>query len=269
MTGVSQLDIVLRKVIANMPTITAVMSLIAVVLLSDGRSLAEFDSGRELKPSPAGARFVKTLQVGKKVTIVSMGTSLTGGTWRWPDVMMSDWLNKDFPGQVKFYNEGVGASSTAVGPAGNKRLSGLGKLPSVIAHNPDVVFIEFGTNDAYLPYKTSVGQAKKNLTTIVDGILAANPNAEVILMTMNSCRDKPGNDSAAGARPELAAYFQIYRDVAKQRNLLLVDAYPAWLKIMIKEPRRFDRLVPDGIHPHAEGYREVLLPLLKETLASK
>ena len=197
-----------------------------------------------------------------------MGTSLTGGTWRWPDVMMNNWLNKDFPHQVTFFNEGMGASSTAVGPGGNKALSGLGRLPAVIAHKPDVVFIEFATNDAYVPYKTSPAQAKANLTTIIDGILAANPHTEIILLTMNSCKDKSGG-TAATDRPRLAEYFQVDRDLARARHLLLVDDYPNWLRIMTKEPNRFDRLVPDGIHPRAEGNRTVLLPALKAALMPK
>ena len=215
---------------------------------------------------PTGARFVRDLQAGKKVVIVTMGTSLTGGTWRWPDVMMNDWLNKDFPGQATLFNEGVGASSTAVGPAGNQKLSGLGKLSDVLARKPDVIFIEFGTNDAYVPYKTSLAESKRNLNKIIDAIQAADPKTEIVLQTMNSCKDKPGVGLHATNRPQIAAYFQLYRDVARERNLLLVDHYPNWLKIMTTEPDRFDQLVPDRIHPQAEGYRTVLLPQLKAKL---
>jgi len=121
------------------------------------------------------AKFVESLRAGKKLTIVTMGTSLTGGTWRWPDVMMKDWLDKDFPGQVTLFNEAVGASASSVGPGNNPALSGLGKLPAVIAHKPDLVFIEFAVNDAYIPYKISLADSKKNLNTIIDKILESNP----------------------------------------------------------------------------------------------
>jgi acyl-CoA thioesterase I len=210
-----------------------------------------------------GARFVQDLKAGKKVIIVTMGTSLSNA---WPGVMMGDWLTPDFPGQVTFFSECVGASSTAMGPGGDRSLSGLGKLPTAIAHRPDVVFIEFGTNDAYLPYNISLEESKKNLNTIIDGILAANPNTEIILQTMNSCLDQAVGDKHASLRPRLAEYFQVHRNVAKERNLLLVDHYPNWLKLMTEDPARFDRLVPDRVHPEAEGYREVLLPTLKATL---
>ncbi len=216
--------------------------------------------------SASGARFIQALRAGKKVTIVTMGTSLTGGAWRWPDVMMNDWLNRDWPGQVTLFNEGVGASASSVGFNGDVTTSGLGKLGAVMAHRPDVVIIEFATNDAFLPYKISLADSRKNLHAIIDAILAANPKTEIILQTMNSCLDHPGGGKHASDRPQIAEYFEGYRQVARQRGLLLVDHYPNWLKIMTNDPALFDQLVPDRIHPQAEGYRRVLLPALKAAL---
>lgn len=213
------------------------------------------------------AAFVQSLKKGNKVTIVTMGTSLTGGTYRWPDIMMQDWLDKDFPSQVTLFNEGVGASSSSVGPGGNNQLSGLGRLPIVVAHKPDVVFIEFGINDAYLPYKISLSESRKNLEMIIDTILKANPKAEIILATMNSCKDDPKSDvKVSSDRPDLALYYQGYRDVAKAHNLLLIDYYPAWVKLMKAHPYQFHQFLPDGIHPTLEAYRSILLPILRKTL---
>lgn len=229
--------------------------------------------GPSLKPSdptagawlarPAGARFIHALRSGRKVTIVTMGTSLSG---LWPGVMLDDWLNKEWPGQVTLFNEAVGASASSTGFNGDQATSGLGKLDAVIAHKPDVVFIEFATNDAFLPYKISLEDSKKNLHTMIDRILAANPATEIIVQTMSSCLDHPSAGRHASDRPDVAAYFQGYREVAKARGLLLVDHYPNWLKIMTNDPALFDRLVPDRIHPQAQGYRQVLLPELKATL---
>jgi lysophospholipase L1-like esterase len=224
-------------------------------------------AGTWLAPAK-GARFIEALRAGKKVTLATMGTSLTGGTWRWPDVMMNDWLNKEWPGQATLFNEGVGASASSMGFNGDMTTSGLGKLGAVVAHKPDAVFIEFGTNDAFLPYRISLEDSKRNLNTMIDRILAANPATEVILQTMNSCMDQPQPDGGRHAtdRPQVAAYFEGYREVAKARGLLLVDHYRNWLKIMTDDQPRFDRLVPDRIHPQAEGYQQVLLPELKVAL---
>ena len=217
---------------------------------------------------PPPAAFIQRLQAGEKITIVTMGTSLTGGQWRWPDVMMVGWLDRDYTGRVALFNEGVGASASSVGPGNNAALSGLGKLPAVLAHKPDVVFIEFSINDAYLPYKITLEDSKKNLNTIIDRILAANPKTEIILQTMNAVKDKPehGADGAATQRPKLAEYVEGYREVAKVRGLRLVNHYPHWQKLMQENPTEFDRLVPDGVHPQGEGYWNVLLPELKHEL---
>ena len=221
-------------------------------------------AGTWLAPAK-GARVVAALRAGKKVTIVTMGTSLTG---LWPGVMVNDWLNREWPGQVTLCNEGMGASASShLGFSGNPQAnSGLGKLDAVIAHKPDVVFIEFGVNDAFLPYKISLQESKKNLNTMVDRILAANPATEIILQTMNSVMDHATLGVHATDRPQVAAYYQGYREVAKARGLLLVDHYPNWLKIMTDDLPLFDRLVPDRIHPQVPGLQQVLLPELKATL---
>jgi len=223
-------------------------------------------SDSKVQDLTGGAQFIKTLKSGKKITIVTMGTSLTGGTWRWPDMMMNDWLNITYPAQVTCFNEGVGASASSVGPGNNTLISGVGKLPAIMEHHPDVVFIEFATNDAFLPYNISLQQAKQNLNFFIDHIRIANPETEIILQTMNPVLDKDGVDASATKRPMLAEYNKIYRDVAKVCGLLLVDNYQNWNRLLQNNPVHFNELVPDGVHPHLEGYKEIVLPELKKVL---
>ena len=44
------------------------------------------------------------------------------------------------------------------------------KLAAVIAHNRDVVFIEFATNDAFLPYQISLEDSNQNLNATIDAL---------------------------------------------------------------------------------------------------
>jgi len=136
----------------------------------------------------------------------------------------------------------------------------------MLAHKPDVVFIEFAINDAYLPYGISREDSKKNLNTLIDRILADNPKTEIILQTMNS--PEHGADPTASQRPRLTDYVEGYRQVAKQRNLRLVDHFPHWLKLMQDTPDEFDKLVPDGARLRAEGYARILIPELKRVLGA-
>ncbi len=204
------------------------------------------------------ARFIGRLQAGDKAAIATLGTSLTGGQWRWPDVMM-EWLNRDFPGQVTLHNLGVGASASSHPPG----RSGLDMAKKAATLSPDVVFIEFAVNDAYLPYQISVAASKSNLVAMIELLSAARPEVEIILQTMNVCLDHPNTGPHASQRPRLADYCEGYREVARERGLRLVDHYPDWARLAAEDPARFDRLVPDRIHPQLQGYRELLLPTLK------
>ncbi len=234
------------------------LHLVCLTLLT--ASIAAADEPKAIETPVKPARFVENLAAGKKQVVVTMGTSLTeGGAWV-PQLAAA--LDKKFPKLATVKNLGRGASSTAV-PAGR---CGLDMVKAVVAAKPDAVFIEFGMNDCFLPYKITPDQARDNLNSIIDTILKANPNTEVILQTMNSCKDKPGSGPHATDRPKLAEYYQIYRDVAAKRNLLLIDHYPHWLIIMNDTPEKFDELVPDRIHPNAKGAETVILPTIRKSI---
>ena len=220
------------------------------------------------------ARFIDSLKAGKPVTIVTMGTSLTAGPWT--GVMAEEWLKKDFTGTVTLHNLGAAASASksTAGMYRSKRYvyghCGLDRMPDALKLKPDGVFIEFTTNDAFLPYGITVAESKACLNTMVDQFRAVNPQVEIIVQTMNSCKDQPGKGvKPAASRPQLEKYVEGYRDVAKARGLLLVDNYPHWSKLMNGDASKYDRLVPDGIHPNADGYREIQLPELKRVLTDK
>lgn len=209
------------------------------------------------------AGFVNKLEKGEHIKIAALGTSLTGGKWRWFDVL-KEWLDEEYPGQVLYRNEGVGASASSY-PPGN---SGLDKVKIVAEFKPDVVFIEFAVNDAYKPYNISVDESRDNLISIINTLKNANPEVEIILQTMNVVIDMPErNMTEATKRSELSEYLEMYRRVAKERGLLLIDHYPNWKRYLKIEGRdAYIRIVKDGIHPNMEGYREILLPELKRVL---
>jgi hypothetical protein len=99
-------------------------------------------------------------------------------------------------------------------------------------------------------------------------LIASSKGSPMAGRIMNSCKDYPEKNPPwlhASNRPKLADYYQIQRDIARKRNLRLIDHYPAWLAVMNNDPARFDKLVPDRIHPNAEGAREIIMPtLIKE-----
>lgn len=205
----------------------------------------------------AQSQLVKNLQEGKNQLVVVYGTSLSSGNHgeSWMHAV-AEYFNGKYGNHLKY---------TLSGKGGMWSTWGVQHLEdSVITKNPDVVIMEFGMNDAVLRYNTSPEVARLNLEYMIQRILLANPNCEVILQVMNMPIRK-----SAGYRPNLNAYYDMYRDVAKKRDLLLIDHYPNWQKILDQGEETFLNYVPDGLHPNDESGRTVIAPMIIKTLESK
>ena len=64
-------------------------------------------------------------------------------------------------------------------------MDGAQALEEMKKQNPDAVIIEFSINDAATGSDLTTAQARKNLETMVERILAHRPDCAVILMIMN------------------------------------------------------------------------------------
>lgn len=197
------------------------------------------------------SRLVRNLEAGKKQVIVTYGTSLTAnGAWV---KQLGDTLKSKYPGLVEVQNSGG---------SGKWSEWGVQNLEErVLRKNPDTVFIEFAINDSVDRFKTTVEGARSNLCTMIDRILKARPDCEIILMAMN-----PVTGKAADSRSRLPEFYQMYRDVAKTRGLSLIDHYPQWKQVLDKDPALFRKYVPDGLHPGAEGCSKVITPEISKAL---
>ena len=200
------------------------------------------------------SRLVKNLESGKSQTVVTYGTSLTDSA-PWVK-QVGDVLQKRYPGLVKVINSG---GSGQWSEWGVKNLD-----EKVLKNNPDTVFIEFSINDSVDRFQASVELARKNLNDMIDRILKQNADCEIILMVMNPVN--PTADRWAKGRSRLKEFNQMYRDVAKTRNFLLIDHYPNWQKILDEDPALFSKYVPDGLHPAAEGCLNVVTPEIIKAL---
>lgn len=197
------------------------------------------------------AAFVARLNAGKPQTLVTYGTSLTaGGAWVG---QLQKALDNKFPGLAKVINSGAGGMWSKWG------VDNLDKR--VIEKAPDAVIIEFAINDAFLKYDTSPADARRNLENMIDRIQKARPQCQVILMTMN-----PPTGVHLEQRPKILDYYEVYRQVAKQRHLLLIDHFPNWADLLKRDEATFKKYVPDGIHPNALGCEKVIVPQLLRSL---
>lgn len=211
-----------------------------------------------------GSRLVQRLAAGIPQKVVVYGTSLTaGGPWVG---QMRDWLTNTYSGSLLLVNSGM---------SGKNSKDGILNLDaSVLAHRPDAVLIEFGMNDAFTNYadssfNLSITQAQSNLETMIHRILTNRSDTEIILQTMNSVWNSTNlipTSVSATMRPNLAAYYQMYRDVAAAHGLLLVDHEPVWRALQTNDTPAYHAYVYDGVHPTSNGTVAVTLPGLKRKL---
>ena len=231
-------------------------------------ALAAWATGLLSAPSGEASALIDNLNAGKDQTLVLYGTSLTQ-YGRWADLEpghggLSDWLAGLYGSRITVINSGM------AGLASNSGVANLGS--KVLDFHPDTVLIEFAINDAHTNYTSgqvdfniSLEQSKANLNTMIDSIWADNPQAEIILLTMNPAFDIAHYLSGT-YRPELEAYYQGYRDVAAQRGIQLIDLYANWVELRETDPSLYATYFPDGLHPTAPGSLAIALPALKEAL---
>jgi len=206
-------------------------------------------------PAEEHSQLVANLKAGKPQTMVTYGTSLTAVGAPWVSEVQQI-LQTNYPGLLTVINSGG---------SGQWSQWGVSNLEAyVIAKKPDTVFIEFGINDAVLRFNCTVEQSRSNLTHMIDRILSSNSGAEIILMTMN-----PAIGERATSRPRLTDYYQMYRDVAKERKLKLIDHYANWELILRQDQSLFSRYVPDGLHPGPDGCKNVITPAVLKALGFK
>jgi len=225
-------------------------------------------------PSTARGAILEQLKNGENLTVVAIGTSLTATDWGFWFQPTGDWLNgQGFPGKVTLANRAVCGSASKLVPGTADYRDGVSQLADLLAKdNPDAVFIEFGINDAYLQYKISKQASRANLQSMIDQIRAwaakqnqgKGKNVEIVVQTMNNCVN-----AHADQRPELAQYYQGYREMAQDnKGVLFIDTYQKWLDLYNSQPDHatWNSYVPDGIHPNAQGAKGIIVPSVQQEL---
>ncbi|MGN0230390.1 MAG: SGNH/GDSL hydrolase family protein [Muribaculaceae bacterium] len=203
----------------------------------------------------AQKRLTDNLRKGEKQTIVVYGTSLSARPDGWP-AMLQDSINAIYHNSVEVINSAKGAMWSTWG------VQNLDER--VLAKQPDMVLIEFGMNDAYLPYKTSLEASRINLEYMIDRIKEAYPLCEIVIQVMNM----PIREHLE-ARPRINDYYNLYRKTAKKHHLKLIDHYKYWMPIFNQGEEEFLRFVPDGIHPDRLAWQTYTVPFILHELGIK
>jgi acyl-CoA thioesterase I len=129
------------------------------------------------------------------------------------------------------------------GVPGDTAFGGRGRLPALLAQQPELVLVQFGLNDCFSGERVEVYQ--RNLERIVQAVCQAG--ACPILVTSCPLED-PGPMRLA--RP----FYEAMRELGARREVLVADTTAHWLDAEVKgevPPRLWQ---PDGVHPTDPGH---------------
>ena len=144
----------------------------------------------------------------------------------------------------KLAAEKIAATVVNASISGDTTAGGRSRLPALLkTHQPGVVVIELGSNDALRGLSLDATQA--NLTAMTEA--AQKAGARVLLAGMQM----PPNYGAEYGR----RFEQLYVKVAKAQDTALV---PFLLKGVADQPDALRLFQPDRIHPKAEAHPTIL-----------
>ncbi len=215
---------------------------------------------------------------GQEKVIVTFGDSTTAprkNVVTYSDVIRDQFVKKNL--DVKVINSGVPGNTTE---HAKKRFE-----KDVLAHKPDLVIIQLGTNDAAVDVwkdppestsRVSLDQYEKNMREFISAIKAQN--AKIILVTPPPTRwteKMKGMYGKPPYRPEdpdgfniiLKNYVKKMREIAKDEKLDVVDLNQAFYKYHKVKGQSMDDLFLDGLHPNSAGQKieaDLLLKKLKK-----
>jgi acyl-CoA thioesterase-1 len=194
------------------------------------------------------ARAISDLENGCDVTIVAFGDSITAGyairrgfTYFWKEMLMG-----------KYSQTGIEIINS--GTCGDTTTDGLARLDwDVLCQEPDLVTINFGTNDAVMGL--ALPQFKANLKQMAKRI-RAGPGSEMLLLSSPPL-ETPYYDDL------VQSYRQATAEAAEEMETGFVDIYRACMDRVRQGVPLSSLMLPGLDHPNEEGYRIIAEELMK------
>ena len=238
---------------------------VAVVCAVIDACAVELVVAKEVRTREGIGNVLAKLESHESVTVAYLGGSITEMSgWR---NMTTDWMRKTWP------NAKVTEVPAAIGGTG----SGLGVFRlghDALSKNPDLLFVEFATNDAHAPAES----IWRNFDGIVQQTWAKNPKTDIVFVyTITSSMMKDYGigkmNPAASAMEKLADHYGIPsvcfgpRVAAEVKAGRLVMSLGEVATAVPKETPDRDRLIneelkkkgqilfaKDGVHPALPGH---------------
>lgn len=169
--------------------------------------------------------------------------------------------DEEFPHQLQeaLARDGVNADVLNFGVGGERSIDAVSRLDSVIAAEPQVAVVEFGTNDALRFVSTE--RVHDALDQIVGQLTASG--IQVVLAGAYATYEKDGQQHGYSDPADIAAFEAIFPNVATKYGAIL---YPQFLDGVREDPALG---LGDGIHANPVGIAHVaesILPAVEHAL---
>ncbi len=246
-----------------------------------GRSQADFSYGAARLPSGSilrGAVFAKGRRgkvevrrdlpaISTVTTIVALGDSITKGVRRGvePAQTFAALVQKQLRAR------GHDADVLNLGIGGERTDQALRRLSKVIELRPRIVLAMYGTNDSWVDEgKTASRLAlpvyRRHLVEIVDR-LRRHGIMPILMTEPRFAENARRNGLGENPNVRLARFVGACRDVAREKNVLLVDHFARWTRAA-EAGEDLARWTTDGCHPDPRGHREMGAAIVPELIAA-
>ena len=205
----------------------------------------------------------------KEFTIVTLGDSITRGVRKGVTreqtfaFLLEQGLRKNR----------ISSRVINVGIGGERTDQSLRRLRAIVALQPDVVTVMYGTNDSYVDQgkkasRISLKAYRSNLRKIVANLLRRG--IQVVLMTEPRWSDDAKNGLGENPNVRLEPYLAACRMTAREWRVPLVDHYAIWTAAR-KKGVNLRKWTTDGCHPDPGGHRQLakaILPVVSQLASS-
>lgn len=188
------------------------------------------------------ASVMKKARAGERITIAVLGGSITEGCISEGSLdnclhekktyaeILHDWWKETFPNtEIAFVNAGIGATNSYLGVHRLNR--------DVLAHEPDLVLVEFSVNDVTLP------SCKDSYDSLVRAIALSDRHPAILLLFMSETTGRSKQD--------------IHYLIGHSYHLPMLSYKNVMDDMIEKKLYTPKELAQDEVHPTAIGHRMV------------
>lgn len=179
-----------------------------------------------------------------KLIYSPIGDSLSAGYFaKTSEDKFTTILSKGLENHLGYQVEEIGVASY-----GGVLTGGLKAIPDMNQNNPDLISIEFGTNDCNKENNVSIEKFERNLNKLIAGVTTEVGKSPYIVLvtTWNQ-----------GSKCE--PFDKVIKNVGKDKNIAVADISDIWKNEKTKGPAGVDtyRGESDTFHPNNVGMKQI------------